>query len=276
MPGKCTFSENWTSHVAYKDWILRDSSSQHKARCRLCQKSFDCSNMGESALKSHMGGRKHKELAALIAERSAPMTQFMSSNAPSSSSSDKPGPLKSRGVDSSPSVRDASAETPSSSASLKETLVSSYMAKEETLKAEIRWTLHTVEKHHSFHSNEGIDKVFQDMFGDSAIAKKFSCGEKKCSYIACFGMAPYFGKLLKEKVDMEDSFVLLFDESLNFITKNKQLDVFIRFWDSNRVVSRYWISQFLGHATSEDLLEHFNKATETLDLRKLLQVCLNL
>lgn len=103
------------------------------------------------------------------------------------------------------------------------------MAKEETLKDEFRWTLHTVEKHHSFHSNEGIDKVFQDMFGDSAIAKKFSCGEKKGSYIACFGLAPYFGKLLKEKVDMEDSFVLLFDESLNFITKNKQLDVFIRF-----------------------------------------------
>ena len=130
--------------------------------------------MGESALKCHMGGRKHKELAVLIAERSAQITQFMSSNAASSSSSDKPGPLTSCDLDSSPSVRDASAETPSSSAYLKETLVSSYMAKEDTLKDEFRWTLHTVEKHHSFHSNEGIDKVFQDMFGDSAIAKKFS------------------------------------------------------------------------------------------------------
>ena len=50
------------------------------------------------------------------------------------------------GLDSSPSVRDASAETPSSSASLKGRLVSSHMAKEETLKAEIRWTLRTVEK----------------------------------------------------------------------------------------------------------------------------------
>ena len=70
----------------------------------------------------------------------------MSSKAASSSSSDKPGPLMSCGLDSSPSVRDASAETPSSSASLKETLVLSYMAKEETLKAKIRWTLHKVEK----------------------------------------------------------------------------------------------------------------------------------
>ena len=50
------------------------------------------------------------------------------------------------GLDNSSSVRDASVETPSSSAYLKETLVLSYMAKEEALKAEIRWTLHTVEK----------------------------------------------------------------------------------------------------------------------------------
>ena len=216
-----------------------------------------------------MRGRRHKELAALIAERSAPITQFMSSNAALSSSSEKAGPLTSRGLDSSPSVCDASAETPSSSASLKERLVSSYMAKEETLKAEIRWTLHTVEKNHSFHSNKAIDKVFQDMIGDSAIAKKFSYGEKKCSY-SLLWTGPLFWKptcttFVKGKVDMEDSFVLLFDESLNFITKNKQLDVFVCFWDGNRVVSRYWMSQFLGHATSEDLLEHFNKTTETLD-----------
>ena len=46
MPGKCTFKENWTSHKIYKDWILQDSSSQHKARCRLCQKSLEYSNMG--------------------------------------------------------------------------------------------------------------------------------------------------------------------------------------------------------------------------------------
>ena len=102
-------------------------------------------------------------------------------------------------------------------------MVSSYLAKEDTLKAEIRWTLHVAEKHHSFHSNEGTEKVFQDMFGDSATAMKFSCGGKKCSYFACFGLSPYFARLLKEKVEEEDSFLLLFDESLNVITNNKQM-----------------------------------------------------
>ena len=46
----------------------------------------------------------------------------MSAKAASSSSSDKPGPLMSCGLHSSPSVRDASAETPSSSAFLEETV----------------------------------------------------------------------------------------------------------------------------------------------------------
>ena len=50
-----------------------------------------------------------------------PITQFMSSKAASSSSSDKPGLLMSCGLHSSPSVRDASVETPNSSASIKET-----------------------------------------------------------------------------------------------------------------------------------------------------------
>ena len=77
---------------------------------------------GWQPCRSHRRGSKHKELAALIAERSVPIIQFMSSKAVSSSSSDKPGPLMSCGLHSSPSVRDASAETPSSSASLKETV----------------------------------------------------------------------------------------------------------------------------------------------------------
>ena len=77
---------------------------------------------GWQPCRSHRRGSKHKELAALIAERSVPIIQFMSSKAVSSSSSDKPGPLMSCGLHSSPSVRDASAETPSSSAFLDETV----------------------------------------------------------------------------------------------------------------------------------------------------------
>ena len=263
------FNDNWIVHSAYKDWIVKDRTCNHKARCRFAKNLLTFLNMGESALRSHMNGKKHKELESLIGKDSSPISVFMSTASPSTSSG---GSVPS--ISAGANLASSASSTPRSCDPVRDNLVSSYMAKEETLKAEIRWTLHTVEKHHSFRSNEGIEKVFQDMFGDSPTAMKFSCGEKKCSYIACFGLAPYFAKLLKEKVNEEDAFVLLFDESLNFITKNKQLDVFVRFWDGDKVVTRYWMSQFVGHATAEDLLEHINKSTEALYLQKLIQVCM--
>lgn len=48
----------------------------------------------------------------------------------------------------------------------------------------------------------------------------------------------------------------MFDESLNETTKNKQLDVHVRFWVEGRVQSRYLGSQFMGHSTAQDLLSH--------------------
>ena len=59
--GKCIFIENWLQKDRYKHWLRHDSNN-HKARCRLCSKSFDIGNMGESALVSHLKGIKHRQL----------------------------------------------------------------------------------------------------------------------------------------------------------------------------------------------------------------------
>ena len=59
--GKCIFNENWLQKDRYKHW-LRCDSNNHKARCRLCSKSFNIGNMGESALVSHLKGIKHRQL----------------------------------------------------------------------------------------------------------------------------------------------------------------------------------------------------------------------
>ena len=75
-----------------------------------------------------------------------------------------------------------------------------------------------------------------------------------------FGLAPYIKKELISKVN-EDAFVIMFDESMNRSTKNKQLDLHVRHWmtdeTSTHVQSRFFGSQFLGHSTADDLLEHF-------------------
>lgn len=68
----------------------------------------------------------------------------------------------------------------------------------------------------------------EQIFPDSDITRKFICGEKKASYLTCFGIAPHFKSLLKEKVKSSDGYVLLFDESLNHELQKKQMDFHVR------------------------------------------------
>ncbi|KXJ15401.1 hypothetical protein AC249_AIPGENE10254 [Exaiptasia diaphana] len=81
------------------------------------------------------------------------------------------------------------------------------------------------------------------MFPDSVIASKFTCGEKKTAYMCVFGLAEHFSRLLKD--DVKGSFTVLFDESLNKKTQEQQMDIHVRYWKSNQVVSRYFGSEFL-------------------------------
>ena len=55
------------------------------------------------------------------------------------------------------------------------------------------------------------------------------------------------------------------------------MDMTVRFWDSeyNKVVERYFHSDFLGHATAADMLYHFNKGIAELDPSCLIQVSMD-
>ena len=61
------------------------------------------------------------------------------------------------------------------------------------------------------------------------------------------------------------------------MTKNEQMDIAIRYWDTSksRAVDRYFTSEFLGHATAENLVESFTKATDKLDSTKMVQVSMD-
>ncbi len=125
---------------------------------------------------------------------------------------------------------------------------------EPTLRAEVLWVFHTVTRHQSYNANEEIGELFQTMFPDSEIAKSFRCGKDKTAYIARFGLADFIKRDLISKVT--GPFVLMFEESLNRTSKKKQLDLHVRFWEGGQVQSRYLGSQFMGHATAEDLMKH--------------------
>ena len=69
------------------------------------------------------------------------------------------------------------------------------------------------------------------MFPDSKIANKFSLPWTKCSYTITYGIVPYFASLLLEDIKHGDNFSIYFDESLNSVTTNEQMDVIKTFWD---------------------------------------------
>ena len=72
--------------------------------------------------------------------------------------------------------------------------------------------------------------LFKLMFPGHPVAETFSCGETKCRYLCQFGLAPHFSSLLKSRLNKDSEYVLLFDESVNSKTKNKQLDMHVRLW----------------------------------------------
>ena len=104
---------------------------------------------------------------------------------------------------------------------------------------------------------------------------KLLSGERKCAYLCCFGLAPHFKQLLSDKIKNEDGFVLLFDESLNHKCKTKQMDIHVRLWDGDHVTTRYYGSQFMGHATATDMVGHFKEATAQLNMRNVLQLSMD-
>ena len=111
-------------------------------------------------------------------------------------------------------------------------------------------------------SCKGMSKLFQATFPDSRIASQFSCGEKKCAYLICFGLTPHFKQLVKDIVKKEEVYVLMFDESLDSVCQSKQMDIHIHSWnqDKHKVESCYYTSVFMGHGTADDMLSHFVQA----------------
>ena len=152
-----------------------------------------------------------------------------------------------------------------------------FVTSEQTLKPEIIWALHNTMTHQSFTSSQAANELFINMFPDSEIAKKFSCGKTKLSYLVTFGLAQYFTSELIAKLHDSSNFVILFDESFNRISKDEQMDVHVRSWDNEKqcIETRYLRSEFLGHCTASDLLKKLNEATQNLTTKKILQISMD-
>jgi hypothetical protein len=118
-------------------------------------------------------------------------------------------------------------------------------------------------------------QLFKAMFPDSNIAASFTCGETKARYLCTFGLGPYFSSQLLQKAKSANSYVLLFDETLNKHLQEKQMDIYIRIWEKDCISTKYLDSKFMGHATSDIMLEELTTTVTSLGYSKLLQLSMD-
>ena len=94
------------------------------------------------------------------------------------------------------------------------------------------------------------------MFPDSTIAKSFTLGRTKCGYYITYGIAAYFGGLIKTLINKLPCFSLSFDETLNRVQRVEQMDMNVRYWDDGNglVKLNYATSRFFKRPNAENNL----------------------
>nr|KAI8745326.1 KAAdult enhancer factor 1 [Biomphalaria glabrata] len=245
--GKCYFSNQWLEKIEYKLWLQSDPKNVRNAVCRICEKTFDVSNMGEHALKSHAKGLNHKrevDCIQKVEEGKIPVmvdyfTTFRKST--SSHASTEPSSL---------------ANSPTTSSSKKPLLATG----DSVLTAEVLHCLNLVEKQHSFNSSNSSSDLYKKMFPDSAIASGFSCSERKAAYMSTFGISPYLAELQRKAVLSEKDYVLLFDETLNGPLQSKQLDVHraLQIWPAVKV----YLNKIKGDKSKEPTCKSYKNLVD--------------
>lgn len=275
---KVTFQEVWRTDFS---WV-KEGPQKGLAACILCKKdNISYGSMGRSALVSHAKSKKHKEQEA-NANKSLPLKSFFS-QIPTSTSC----PTTSIVKVSSDSIPTCSSSYPASETSQLVQLSVAETSGTEKLKwwkvkdsvttAEALWCLKSVVFHNSLRDVECCSKLFSKMFPDSSIAGEIKLSKTKASYSIVYGLAPYFKNKLINDIKKCDFFVVGFDETLNKFAQKQQLDIIVRFWDTNKdqVSSRYLTSAFLSSSTATDLFNALKESLGSLGVKKIIQLSMD-
>ena len=65
---------NKTLNPSFSQWVQKVKDNKTKTTCTFCKKTFSLSNMGSTALKSHIKSEKHKKNASSVNDRQIKIT----------------------------------------------------------------------------------------------------------------------------------------------------------------------------------------------------------
>lgn len=101
------------------------------------------------------------------------------------------------------------------------------------------------------------------MCPDSVNSEQFVLGKTKLAYSITHSFAPYFYMLCRQTKGCK-FITVLFDETLNDLVQEIQMDICIWFWNVNlNEVSTHCLNScFLSHATANDIYLNFQRCLE--------------
>lgn len=110
------------------------------------------------------------------------------------------------------------------------------------------WTL--------YRSCDELTNVFSIIFSDSEIGEGFQLSKAKTMYLATYAIALHFKYMLKENISKSDVMTFSFDESLNRIRQNCEMDVIVHYSSEKKQKVKVKIlgSSFFGHAKHQNIL----------------------
>lgn len=215
------------------------------ARCTLCNCHLKYSSQGFQCLMQHSQKPKHKRISEL---------RFGASSIHLASKPSTDSTKSQQCISIDPSLKD------------------------KVSAAEAMWLFKVAENDLSFRDCSSTPKLFQNMFPDSDICKRFTMSKDKASYVLQDGLSPLLSEWLCESVKKcQGCFTLIFDET-STIQNRKQMDLLLRYWDEerNQVVSAYLGSFFFCRAKAADVAEMLkllhNDATYDLPWNRLFSI----
>lgn len=280
---KTVFNVQWLHKEEFKYWLKQDND-QFSFSCSKCRKSSSLSNMGVTALFSHMNSKKHKD--RIKADQSNyNINSFLKPSCDklisdpikhNIATSACPNEVIQSEVHTSGSAA-INGEVRINQPNLTQKPISLLLEHEQVIKSEIIWALHVISTHMSMLSGGKSVDIMKIMFPDSNIATSLKLQRTKLSYIITHGLARYFKNEFEDELSKCNYYTIAFDESLNKVSQKEQMDVYIRYWNNstNEVSSRYYSSAFLGHTTALDLLNAIRTSMKTLNLKKVLQLSMD-
>ena len=261
MPGDCHFQESWILEPEFEGWLRRGSSNSY-AHCHYCMKEFSVKGRGITQIKQHAAGLGHAAKVKAQKKQINPLTSFFqpsgSSKTAIQTSSFPPKSNSNESNENSAVVAATLNSTPSNattSLTVQSFILPPQSLRDNTTRAEILFALKMVSSHSSFNEADNLTKLVSVAFPDSEIAKNFKLNPSKAAYVITHGLGPYFIREINKILSSCNFFVAQFDEAFNAVSQKGQMDLHIRFVDSNGIVqTKYVNSAFLGRSTAEQLL----------------------